>query len=135
MKRIIFICAIMLLAQLSFSQVMCMLELQIDGQIATCLNQKQDMEWTAETNGVTLNSNNCYDWAAGGDGIYVFNLQELVFGNGIPGQIFTISVKVVSSTCLTGYAGTIQLVNVGGWLQRPGITEDAIPFNLHKNCQ
>lgn len=134
MKRILFICAFMLLVHLSFSQVMCFLELQIDGQIATCLDQKHDIEWTATSGGITLSSENCYDWA-GGEGFYVFNLQELAPGSGAPGQVFTIFVKVVSSTCLTGYTGTMQLVNIAGTLQRPGIIEGAVPFNLHKTCQ
>lgn len=135
MKKVLFICAFMLLVHLSFSQVMCLLELQIDGQIATCLDQKHDIEWTAESNGITLSSNNCYNWDAGGDGIFVFNLQELAYNGGAPGQVFTISIKVISSNCLTGYTGTMQLVNVAGWLQRPGITEDDVPFNLHKTCR
>lgn len=114
--------------QVANAQTMCMPVLQVDGVNTTCINDASDITWTMtnertkKTFGPGPNEEDCSDWAAWGDGYtFTLNLQELeAAGPFQVGDVFTLKVTVLSTTCLNGYSGTATLSYDGGFVQTAG---------------
>lgn len=118
MKKFVIIFFLTFCAKFIFGQTMVMLSVQADGSDATCLNAASDISWSMHNarTGKTLTQENCSDWYEWGDGChFTINLQPLEDQGAFQANdVFTLTVKVESSSCLAGYSGTETYVFDGG---------------------
>lgn len=118
MKKFVIIFFLTFWAKFIFGQTMVMLSVQADGSDATCLNAASDISWSMHNarTGKTLTQENCSDWYEWGDGChFTINLQPLEDQGAFQANdVFTLTVKVESSSCLAGYSGTETYVFDGG---------------------